>query len=391
MLVLYGLGTTVGAGIYALMGEVSGSAGMRAPLAFLVSALLAGSTAIGFAELAGRLPRAAGEAVFVDHAFGRRPLTAAVGCGVLTAGVVAAAAVTDAFAGYVADLTDAPKWLLSVGLVVVLAGVSVSGAKESVSAAAAFTLVEVGGLFLVLWAGRDSLGDLVARSGDLLGPPSGFGAWSGVLGGAFLAYFAFLGFEDIDSIAEETDNARVNLPKAILITLGVTTVLYVTVAAVAVLEVAPAELSESDAPLALIYEQAGGNGDVMAFIAALAMVNGALVQLVMVPRVVYGLSRLGILPVAVGAVSPRTNTPVRATLGAAVLVTILTLSLDIEWLARLTSAVTMAVFITVNASLVRIKRRYGPTTSFSVPMWVPMIGIVASVGMFAAEIWRLVD
>ena len=119
-----------------------------------MSALLAGTTAIGFAELAGRLPKAAGEAVFVSHAFGRRPLTAAVGCGVLVAGVVAAAAITDAFAGYVADLTDGPKWLLSVALIVVLAGLAVSGAKESVSAAAVFTVVEIGGLGLVLWAGR---------------------------------------------------------------------------------------------------------------------------------------------------------------------------------------------------------------------------------------------
>jgi amino acid transporter len=391
MLVLYGLGTTVGAGIYALMGEVSGSAGMKAPLAFLVSALLAGTTAIGFAELAGRLPKAAGEAVFVGHAFGRRPLTAAVGCGVLVAGVVAAAAITDAFAGYVADLTDSPKWLLSIALIVVLAGLAVSGAKESVSAAAAFTVVEIGGLGLVLWAGRDSLGELVTKSGDLVGPPTSFTGWSGVLGGAFLAYFAFLGFEDIDSVAEETENARVNLPRAILITLGVTTVLYVTVAAVAVLEVAPDRLSESDAPLALIYEQAGGNRDIMAFIAALAMVNGALVQLVMVPRVVYGLSRLGLIPARVGAVSPRTNTPIRATIGAAVVITVLTLTLDIEWLARLTSAVTMAIFISVNASLIRIKRKDGPTTSFMVPAFVPIVGIIASVGMFSAEIWRLID
>ena len=259
------------------------------------------------------------------------------------------------------------------------------------SAAAAFTVVEIGGLFLVLWAGRDSLGDLVSRSGDLLGPPTSFTGWSGVLGGAFLAYFAFLGFEDIDSIAEETDDARVNLPRAILITLGVTTVLYITVAAVAVLEVAPERLSESDAPLALIYEEAGGNRDVMAFIASLAMVNGALVQLVMVPRVLYGLSRLGLVPAAVGAVSPRTNTPVRATLGAAAIVTVLTLSLDIEWLARVTSTVTMAVFISVNASLIGVKRKDGPTTSFMVPFWVPILGIVASVGMFVAEVWRLVD
>lgn len=391
MLVLYGLGTTVGAGIYALMGEVSGSAGMRAPLAFLTSALLAGTTAIGFAELAGRLPKAAGEAVFINQAFGRRRLTAAVGGGVLVAGVVAAAAVTDAFAGYVADLTDAPKWLLSIALVTLLAGLAVSGAKESVGAAAAFTIVEIGGLLLVLWAARDSFGDLGSRGGDLFGPPTSFSGWSGVLGGAFLAYFAFLGFEDIDSVAEETEDARVNLPRAILITLGVTTVLYVTVAAMAVLQVEPARLSESDAPLALIYEEAGGSRDLMAFIAALAMVNGALVQLVMVPRVVYGLSRLGLVPSSIGAVSSRTNTPVRATLTAAAVVMVLTLSLDIEWLARLTSAVTMAVFISVNASLIRIKATQGPTTSFMVPGWVPYFGIVASVGMFVTEIWRLVD
>ena len=103
MLVLYGLGTTIGAGIYALTGEVAGEAGMRAPLAFLVSAMLAGVTAIGFAELAGRLPRAAGEAVFVHHAFGRRPLTRTIGIAVLVAGVVAAATVTKAFGGYVAN------------------------------------------------------------------------------------------------------------------------------------------------------------------------------------------------------------------------------------------------------------------------------------------------
>ncbi len=391
MLVLYGLGTTVGAGIYALMGEVAGSAGMRAPLAFLVSALLAGTTAIGFAELAGRLPKAAGEAVFVNQAFGRRPLTAAVGGGVLVAGVVAAAAVTDAFAGYVAELTDGPKWLLSVGLIVALAGLAVTGAKESVTAAATFTVIEIGGLLLVLWAGRESFGDIFSHAGELVGPPTSFSGWSGVLGGAFLAFFAFLGFEDIDSVAEETDDASVNLPRAVLITLGITTVLYVVVAAISVLQVSPERLSESDAPLAFIYEEAGGNRDVMAFIAALAMVNGALVQMVMVPRVVYGLSRLGLVPAAMGAVSPRTNTPVRATLGAAVLITVLTLSLDIEWLARLTSAVTMAVFISVNASLIRIKRKDGPTTTFSVPAWVPVVGIVASVGMFIAEVWRILS
>ena len=389
VLVLYGLGTTIGAGIYALTGEVAGAAGMRAPLAFLVSALLAGTTALGFAELAGRLPKAAGEAVFVEHAFGLTWLTRLVGLAVMTAGVVAAAAITNAFGGYVAELIDTSRSLLVVALIVVLAAIAVTGAKESVTAAAVFTVVEIVGLGLVVWAGRDSVADIGARADDLFGLPGSFSGWTGVFGGAFLAFFAFLGFEDIDAVAEETENARVALPRAILITLGITTGLYMLVSAVAVLEIDPEILGGSDAPLSLIYEGAGGNPDVLSFIAALAMVNGGLVQLVMIPRVVYGLSRLGVLPDWAGEISPRTNTPVKATVGAAILIMILAVGLNLEWLARVTSATTMGVFVTVNASLIAIKRKAGPTTSFEVPAWVPVVGIVASGAMFIAEIARL--
>ena len=390
MLVLYGLGTTVGAGIYALTGEVAGEAGMRAPLAFGVSALAAGVTAIGFAELAGRLPKAAGEAVFADRAFGRRNLSRTVGLAVLVAGVVAAAAITRAFGGYVAELIDGPEWLLSLILVVVLGGLAVSGVRQSVLAAGVFTVAELGGLALILWTGRDNAPDLLSRAGELVGPPTELAAWSGVMGGAFLAFFAFLGFEDMDSVAEETRNAPVVLPRAILITLGLTTVLYMTVAAVAVLEVEPADLAATDAPLALIYERAGGNPDVLAFIAALAMVNGALVQLVMVPRVVYGLANLGLVPPWAGRVSPRTSTPLRATVAGAVLVALLAVTIDLEWLARLTSATTLAIFATINASLVMIKRKDGPTTTFQVPAWVPIVGVVTALAMFTIELVRLI-
>ncbi|MEM9566197.1 MAG: APC family permease, partial [Actinomycetota bacterium] len=278
MLVLYGLGTTVGAGIYALTGEVAGEAGLRAPLAFLVSAMAAGVTAVGFAELAGRLPKAAGEAVFADRAFGRRWFSRAVGLAVLLAGIVAASAITRAFGGYTAELIDGPEWLLATALVVVLGGLAVSGVRQSVMVAGLFTIVELFGLVLVVWTGRDHLPDIVTRADDLLGPPTSAAGWGGVLGGAFLAFFAFLGFEDMDSVAEETRNAPVVLPRAILATLGLTTIVYMLVAAIAVLAVAPATLAASDAPLALIYERAGGDPDVMASIAALAMVNGALVQ-----------------------------------------------------------------------------------------------------------------
>ena len=275
-------------------------------------------------------------------------------------------------------------------MVVGLGGIAVSGVKESVVVAGLLTVVEIFGLGLVMWAGRDSITDLGSRAGDLIGPPASIGGWSAVLGGAFLAFFAFLGFEDMDAVAEETKNARVTLPRAILITLAITTFLYMTVAAVAVLQVDPDVLAQSDAPLALIFEHAGGNPDVLAFIAALAMVNGALVQLVMIPRVVYGLSNLDLLPSWAGRVSHRTRTPIRATVAGAMLVMMLAIGLDVEWLARLTSATTMAIFITINAALIAIKRLDGPTTTFQVPDWIPVVGIVAASGMFIAELGRLI-
>jgi amino acid transporter len=390
MLVLYGLGTTVGAGIYALTGEVAGEAGLRAPMSFLVAAALAGVTCLGFAELAGRLPKAAGEAVFVDRAFGRRFLTTGVGIAVLTAGVVAAAAISNAFGGYLSEIVDAPQWVLVLGLIVVLGGLASSGVKESVGAAGVITVIELAGLLLVVWAGRHAIGDAPAQAGELFDVAGGLDAWSGVLGGAFLAFFAFLGFEDMDAVAEETRDAPRTLPLAVLITLAVTAVLYVVVSTTAVLAVPPADLADSTAPLALVFERSGGNADMLAAIAALAMVNGALVQLVMIPRVVYGLTNLGLLPASVGAVSRRTGTPLRATLAATVLVGVLAVSFDIGPLARITSATTMAVFVAVNVSLLVIKRKDGPTPTFTVPGWLPYVAVVASSAMFLVEFTRLV-
>ena len=251
MLVLYGLGTTIGAGIYALTGEVAASAGASAPLSFLLAAILAGAAGLGFAELAGRLPKAAGEAVFVEHAFASRPVTTAVGTAVVAAGVISAAAITNAFGGYMSELIEAPRLVLVGGQAVALGAIAVSGAKESVGAAAVITVIEIGGLLLVVWAGRHRLADIGGEIGNIFGPPTGRHAWSGVLGGSFLAFFAFPGFEDIDAVAEETDDASVNLPRAILITLITTTAVYLVVSTVAVLTVDPVELGRSDAPLVL--------------------------------------------------------------------------------------------------------------------------------------------
>jgi APA family basic amino acid/polyamine antiporter len=384
LLVLYGLGTTIGAGIYALIGEVAGSAGTRTPLAFVVAGALAALTGLGYAELTGRYPKAAGEAVFVDQAFGIQRLTRAMGLAVATVGLIAAAAITTAFAGYADELVGAPRWYAIVGLVSILGVVAVAGVRESVLFAGLITLVEIVGLLLVVGSGLDTVGSV--SLGEMLGPPATSAVWAGVLGGGFVAFFAFLGFEDIDAVAEETKQASKTLPAAILWTLAITAVVYVAVAMVAVSSIDPELLGSSDAPMADLFAANGGNADVLAAIGGVAMVNGALVQLVMFPRVIYGLARNGNLPAWLGKVDERTHTPIAPTVSGALLVAILALALDVGALARLTSGVTLTVFALVNVALLVVKRRHGPTSGFQVPSIIPALGAGSALLVLVVEL-----
>ena len=129
-------------------------------------------------------------------------------------------------------------------------------------AATFITLVEVGGLLLILAVAGGSLAELPARLPELIPPPDGI-VWQGILLGAFLAFYAFIGFEDMVNVAEEVKEPTRNLPLAILIAIGVSTLLYLLVALVAVLALPPAELAQSRAPLALIWERSTGSSPVV--------------------------------------------------------------------------------------------------------------------------------
>jgi amino acid transporter len=256
LLVLYGLGTTIGAGIYALTGKVAGQAGMLAPLSFGLAAVLAGFTAYSFAELSGRFPRAAAEAVYVREAFGNARFGTLVGLLVCLAGSVSAATISNGFAGYMNELLPAPNWVLLLGIVAVMCGLASWGIRESVGIAALLTLVELGGLFWILGVSGHHLLEFPARLAEFQ-PSAEFG-WGGVMLGTLLAFYAFLGFEDMVNVAEETKDVRRALPLAIAITLGTTLLIYVLVALAAVLAVEPALLADSDAPLSFLVEHSTG-------------------------------------------------------------------------------------------------------------------------------------
>jgi APA family basic amino acid/polyamine antiporter len=387
LITLYGLGTVIGAGIFVLIGEVAGSAGMFAPVAFLVASLLAGLTAFSFAELASRFPKSAGEAVYVQEGFGWRPLSVTVGLLVALAGMVSCATIAIGFVGYLHEFIALPDWLVVVAVVLGLGTIAVWGIVESVTIAALITIVEAGTLVVVVIMAGDAFTTLPARLPELL-PPAEGAVWSGILGGSVLAFFAFIGFEDMVNVAEEVKDAPRVMPRAIITVLIAAMTLYVAVSLVAVLTVPPAELAASGAPVALIFERATGlSAAPVSAIVLVAVLNGDLIQIVMAARVFYGLANMGLLPGRLATVNARTRTPLMATALATAIVLGFALWLPLLTLAQLTSLVTLVVFVMINLALVRIKRRSPPVASgFTCPLWVPVAGFVASAGFAAFQI-----
>ncbi len=385
-LLLYGLGTTVGAGVYALVGEVAGLSGAWAPHAFVFAALLATATAVVLAELAARHPKAAGEAVYVDEAFGRSALTLAIGAAVALAGTISAAAVTVGFAGYASTWIAAPDWMLTTLLLATLGVVAAWGIRESIATAAALTVIEIGGLLAVV-AVVSADGVAPIASGAIPADPLPVG---GLLSGATLAFYAFLGFEDMVNVAEEVEDVRRTLPRAIVWTLVITAILYALVTLSALAALPLGELRASKAPLADAYAAAVGRPAVeISLIGSLAMINGALIQILMASRVLYGLSRNGLLPGLLGAVHPRTSTPVVATATVCGVVLALALFLPLATLARGTALIALGVFTAIHASLFVLHRRPGPAPAWSCPRWVPVVGGSISVVLIVVETLRL--
>lgn len=390
MITLYGLGTTIGAGIYVLIGEVAGSAGMYAPLSFLLAACLASLTVFSFAEFASRLPKSAGEAVFVHAAFPVKLLALFIGLCVMFAGLISSAAISLGFVGYLHEFAAVPDTLAIILLICALGGVAAWGITESVTIAVVATIIEIGGLGVAIWSGYESLGDLPARLPELL-PPFEVSAWSGILAGSVLAFYAFIGFEDMVNVAEEVQEVRRNLPRAIILTLVITTVFYVVLALVAVLSLPLEELAASKAPLAtLIERKAPGLSKTISLIAIVAILNGALIQTIMAARVLYGLSNQGWLPAALGKVHHITRTPLLATAIVVVFILIFALWLPLVQLAEITSFLMLFVFAIVNLALWRVKRRdTAPPDAFLVPIWIPATGFIASTSVIALRLASL--
>ncbi len=387
LITFYGLGTILGAGIYVLVGKVAGAAGMYAPVAFLIAAAVAAFTAFTYAELAARHPLSAAEAVYIQEGLRRRELTILVGLLIVFSGLVSSATIASGFVGYLRVFVDFPDAPVIVLLVVALGTLAAWGILESVTVAAVATIIEIAGLVLISVVSWESFAALPERLPELL-PPLDAEVWWGIALGSFLAFYAFVGFEDMVNVAEEVKEPERNLPRAIIIALVGSTILYLLVITAAVLALPIESLSGTEAPLALMFENATGRSPMLiALISLFAVVNGALIQMIMSSRMLYGMGRAGWLPRVLAQVSERTHTPLVATAVVTVGVMAFALWLPLVTLAKLTSFAILMVFVLVNLSLIAIKRHQPPPPGIRVyPLWVPYGGLLLALALLAFAI-----
>lgn len=390
LLTLYGTGTMVGAGIYVLLGQTAGLAGMQTPLAYLLAAIVVIPTALSFGELASRYPQSAGEAAYVRAGLNSDRLSLIVGLMVVAAGSVSAASITIGCVGYIQtffnQLPDYVGILLVIGILGLLA---VWGITQSVVIAALLAIVEIGGLIVIIIAGLPETFSSTDNFSAYFIPDSTL-AWSGVLSASMLAFYAFIGFEDMVNIAEEVKRPRRNLPLGILLALTLTTLLYLLISIVAVSVVPAEKLSASTAPLGLIFSHTTNMPvEIMNAIGIMAALNGILIQIIMAPRILYGLSSQRALPAVFSKIHPVTRTPLVATLLVIIIVLTLALAFPIDKLARWTSLITLTVFTLCNFALIRIKRTKPPPAEvFTVAMPIPVTGFIISLVFLAQEFVR---
>jgi amino acid transporter len=387
LLLFYGLGNILGAGIYVLVGKVAGIAGYFSVFAFLLACVIALFTALSYMELASRYPVSAGEAVYVQEGLGSRPLSIAFGLLIAMAGLISAATIAHGFAGYLSQFLLMDKELSILLLIAALVAISIASIKISVVIASLMTVLEIVGLLIIIYYGFDKITSPTIAVSTFV-PRFSFADISVIIMGAFLAFYAFLGFEDMVNIAEEVKEPSKTFPIAIILALGISTLLYILIVIIALETLSIEELQASGAPFADIYKRLTGEGPVLiSIIGSFAVINGALIQIIMASRIIYGMSAKGWLPSVFAKVSSKTKTPVHATLFVGGVTIVLSLSFDIVALASYTSMLILIVFTVVNISLIRIKSFSDtPEGVLQIPLWVPWTGMVLNVFLIIMEL-----
>lgn len=374
-LLFYGLAIIVGAGIYVAIPSVIDRAGEAAPLSFLLAGIVAGLTGLCYAELASRFPEASGAAAYVKQGFGSDRLAQLTALALTLAVAIAAASIASGAVHYLSKLIGLSATALTTLIVITFTLLAMLGVRESAGLSAAVGVVEILGVVVATWTGFLIAPDF--NVSDML--PASFAEWESVIAGAFIAFFAFIGFESLVNMAEEAKDPNRAIPNAIIGAIVVSALLYVALALAVVLAD-----RKDESPLIGLFE--GSYATLFAALGSLAIANGVLVEIMMLARLFYGMARRRQLPSFLGQVHPQTRTPIAATALAGTIVLAASLLIPFERLLGLANTLTLGIFVVVDLALWRIQRRQPAVEGvFVVPRWVPPIAAVSALALILAE------
>jgi len=380
---LYGVGNILGAGIYALIGEVVGITGNLSWLSFVFAAITGALTGLSYAELSAMYPKSAAEFVYADKAFKIRVFSFILGWIIIFSGLFSSATVALGFANYLAALMGIPSIFLIVPLAIILVGIlsmiNFIGIKTSTWTNILFTLIEVSGLILIIIIGFPYLGSI--NYFELpIGTPI-----TAVFSSVALIFFAYIGFEDIANIAEEVKKPDKNLPKAIIFAMLITTVLY-CLTAISVVSILPySEIAASPDPLSAVVTAALGpvGGLIMSLIALFATANTVLIMMIVTSRMIYGMARDKALPESLSKISEKHRTPTIAVFLTMIITMVFLFFGDISIVANATVFGVLINFIIVNLSVIMLRKK-NPDQNRPFKLrpnigWMPVVALLGSV------------
>jgi basic amino acid/polyamine antiporter, APA family len=384
LLLLFIVGDILGGGIYALVGEVGAETGGAIWAAFALALVMALFTAGSYAELVSKYPHAGGAALYVHRGYGNRLFSFLVAFAVMASGVTSAAALATAFGGdYLSVFVEVETIVAALILLALIAAVNLRGISESVKLNVGFTLVELGGLILIVLIAAVALGQGDAEMGRAFEFKEGSSIFAATLAGAALAFYALIGFEDSVNVAEEAKDPQRTYPKVLFGGLAIAGVVYLLVTIGASAVVPTADLAASDGPLLEVVKQGplGIDPKLFSAIGLLALSNGALINLIMASRLLYGMSEERVLPGVFGRVLPERRTPWFAIAFVTLLAAVLVITGNLEKLADTTVALLVVVFAIVNVTVLVLRREAVEHEHFRVPWPLPVIGVGISIAL----------
>jgi APA family basic amino acid/polyamine antiporter len=400
---MFGVGGMLGAGIYAIIGEATVDAGDLLWLSLAIASVVALCTAFTYAELVSMFPDAGGGYEYVAQAFGRT-FVAWAAIVLLGTGVIAAAAISIAFAEYFGRVVDVNARVVIVGILILVTGFNAWGAGESSWFNTIATIATVLGLLVVIGFGVPAFFGSEGEGGEQNGADllsAAPGGWVGVSAAAALAFFSFVGFEDLVKMAEEVKEPRKNLPRALVLATLIVTVVYVLVAIAAVSILDHEELAGANGPLAAVMREAWGPvGAVgITIIALFATSKTVLTNVMGNSRLLMDVAREHKRLSFLAYVAPRLHTPVAA-LGLTFVVTLaFALIGKLGLVASISNFCVFTAFIIVNAALIKLhvsRPELREEQGFRVPLRIgrvpvlPCVSIVLLLGLVVANFGNVV-